>query len=171
MARALAEPTCRSSPYSRRGRRAARPVARRRIALPAPLADDRGSSIVEFIFTSTLVLIPMIYLVLAAGQIQAASYAAVGSADHAAKVFAASTEASAAEAYAHDVVGRTLRDFGIPAQQAQTTISCSPACLEPGSTVSVTVTVRVPLPLLPEGFTASVLTVDSAATQRVDRFG
>lgn len=132
---------------------------------------ERGSAIVEFIFTSTLVLIPMIYLVLAAGQLQAASYAAVGAADHAAKVFAASGQAAQAETNARDVVARTLADFGIAAGRGTTTIGCDPGCLEPGSTVSVSVSIQVPLPFLPDGFGASAFSVDSTATQRVDRFG
>ena len=132
---------------------------------------ERGSAIVEFIFTSTLILIPMIYLVLAAGQLQGASYAAVGAADHAAKVYAASEQPGEAEAQARDVVARTMQDFGIAASRSTTSISCDPACLEPGSTVSVLVVVQVPLPLLPDEFGVSAFSVDSSATQRVDRFG
>lgn len=134
-------------------------------------AAERGSAIVEFIFTSTLILIPMVYLVLAAGQLQGASYAAVGAADHAAKVFAVSDQAAQAEANARDVVSRTLDDFGIAPGLATTVIRCDPGCLQPGSTVSVSVGIQVPLPFLPEGFGASAFTVDSTATQRVDRFG
>lgn len=133
--------------------------------------NEEGSAIVEFIFTSTMIMIPMIYLVLAAGQLQGASYAAVGAADQAAKVFAASTQAGQADSHARDVVGRTLGDFGISAARSTTAISCTPACLEPGSTVTVSVHIQVPLPFLPEGFGTSVFSVDSTATQRVDRFG
>lgn len=132
---------------------------------------ERGSAIVEFIFTSTLILIPMIYVVLAAGQLQAASYAAVGAADQAAKVFAASTQIGQAEANAQDVVARTLNDFGIASGMSTTSISCDPGCLEPGSTVSVRVNIQVSLPLLPDGLNNSAFSVDSSATQRVDRFG
>lgn len=135
------------------------------------LTSERGSAMVEFIFTGTLILIPMVYLVLAAGQLQAASYAVVGAADHAAKVFATSTDTEQAESYARDAVVRTMNDFGIDPARATTSISCSPQCLKPGSTVSVTVDVRVPLPLVPPGVEASMVNVDSSATQRVDRFG
>lgn len=133
--------------------------------------SERGSAMVEFIFTSTLVVIPMVYLVLAAGQRQAASYAVVGAADHAAKVFATSTDIGQAESYARNAVARTMNDFGIDPARATTSISCSPECLEPGSTVNVTVNVRVPLLLVPPGVEASVADIDSSATQRVDRFG
>ena len=135
------------------------------------IADETGSAIVEFIFTSTLIIIPMIYLVLAAGQLQGASYAAVGAADQAAKVFAASEQPAQADTHARDAVSRTLSDFGIATSRSTTEIACTPACLEPGSTVTVAVRIQVPLPFLPESFGTSVFSVDSTATQRVDRFG
>ena len=51
----------------------------------------------EFIFASTVLLIPMVYLILAAGQLQGGSYAVVGAADHAAKVFAIAQTPAQAE--------------------------------------------------------------------------
>lgn len=131
--------------------------------------NEEGSAIVEFIFASTVLLIPMIYLILAAGQLQAGSYAVVGAADQAAKVFAIAENPAQARANAHHVVDRAMNNFGLSG--ANTSISCDQTCLTPGSIVTVEVSLRVQLPFISDYIDASVFTVDASSTQRVDRFG
>ena len=50
------------------------------MAHPGPpgvrLGDDRGSAVVEFVTLGVLLLVPLVYLVLAMGRVQAATYAA-----------------------------------------------------------------------------------------------
>lgn len=132
-------------------------------------AEDCGSAIVEFIFASTVLLIPMVYLILAVGQLQGGSYAVVGAADHAAKVFAAADNPAQARSDAHAVVRRTMNNFGYA--DARTSISCDKECLSPGSVVTVTVALDVPLPFVSDWAEVSAFTVDSSASQRTDRFG
>ncbi|WP_159611659.1 TadE/TadG family type IV pilus assembly protein [Glutamicibacter sp. JC586] len=131
--------------------------------------DDSGSAIVEFIFAATVLLIPMIYLILAASQLQAGSYAVVGAADQAAKVFAAADTPAQAQADAREAANRAMNNFGY--SSARTSISCDSTCLSPGSVVTVRVELDVPLPLVSDFLDASVFSVDSSASQRVDRFG
>lgn len=123
----------------------------------------------EFIFAATVLLIPMIYLILAASYLQAGSYAVVGAADQAAKVFAVSDTPVQAQSNAKETVSRAMNNFGYT--DAITTISCDAECLSPGSVVTVTVELDVPLPFVSEMIDASVFTVDAAASQRVDQFG
>lgn len=132
-------------------------------------ADERGSAIVEFIFASTVLLIPMVYLILAAGQLQGGSYAVVGAADHAAKVFAVAQTPAQARSDAHAAVRRTMASFGYA--NARTSISCDKECLSPGSVVTIRVELDVPLPFVSDWVEASAFTVDSSASQRTDRFG
>lgn len=134
-----------------------------------PDETEKGSAIVEFIFASTVLLIPMIYLILAAGQLQAGSYAVVGAADQAAKVFAVAENPMQARSHAHQVVERAMNNFGLAG--ADTDISCDKTCLSPGSVVTVRVSLRVQLPFISEYLDASVFTVDASSTQRIDRFG
>ena len=54
----------------------------------SPDANEDGSAAVEFVFLGVLLLIPLVYLILTAGQVQGAAYAMVGAAEHAAKVYA-----------------------------------------------------------------------------------
>ncbi|MBB5597896.1 Flp pilus assembly protein TadG [Neomicrococcus lactis] len=133
--------------------------------------DEEGSAVVEFIFLSIGLMIPIIYVILSVAQLQASSLAAIGAADHAAKVFVGAENEGEARARASSAVSTALTNMGVPAENATTSISCSEACLEPGSTVTVSVHINVPLPMLPEGVGASVMTTSSEATHRVDRFG
>ncbi|WP_313812247.1 hypothetical protein [Glutamicibacter sp.] len=131
--------------------------------------DQRGSAIVEFIFAATILIIPLTYLVFAVGALEAGSYAVVSAADQAAKVYAASGTPAQAEANAHSVISRAMRNFGF--EDAHSRIVCDPKCLEPGSVVTITVSLEVPLPVASDYFNVSVFTVDSTSAQRVDRFG
>lgn len=131
--------------------------------------DTNGSAIIEFIFAATVLIIPMIYLVLAAAALEAGSYAVVSAADQAAKVYAVSETPAQGQSNVRNVVHRAMSNFGF--SEAQSNIVCEPKCLEPGSIVTVTVSLAVPLPFISDYFDASVFTVDSTAAQRVDRFG
>lgn len=133
--------------------------------------SERGSSMVEFIFLGVLLLVPVTYLIISASQLQAASFAAVGAADHAARTFAtADTEAEGA-ARAKNAVDVALGNLAVDAHAATMAYRCSPSCLEPGSTVSVDVSIRVGLPFLPPGVDLEFGSSSSSATVRVDRFG
>lgn len=159
-----------------RGNRHERMVARR---APWPRMsarrgrDERGSAVVEFVFLGVLLLVPVVYLVLTVGRLQGGSFAVVGAADQAAKVYVDAPTPEDADARAREAVRVALADFGFSEEQAKVDIACSAACLAPGSTVAVVVSLDVPLPLIPAiaGTHASAATVDAAATQLVERFG
>ncbi|MCQ1999236.1 hypothetical protein [Arthrobacter zhaoxinii] len=132
--------------------------------------EEDGSAVVEFIFLGLLLLVPVVYLVITVGQVQAASFAVVGAADAAARVYAAAPDAVVAEQRAADAAELALSDFGLEADSMLVDVSCSDTCLVPGSTVTVSIRFEVPLPGLP--WTAgSPVVVDSESTQIVERFG
>lgn len=134
---------------------------------------EEGSAVLEFIFLGLLLLVPVVYLILTVGQLQGGSFAVVGAADQAAKVFVDADSPEQADARARQAALLALSDFGFDPGAVTTDISCSGECLAPGSTVTVSVQLRVPLPLIPTmpGLNTSAATVDSAATQLVERFG
>lgn len=146
---------------------------------PWPATDSRkrtseaGSAIVEFVFLGVLLLVPVVYFVLMVGQLQGGSFAVVGAADQAAKVFVDAPTPEEAEARALAAARIALSDFGFSEDQAAVDITCSAQCLAPGSNVTVVVRLDVPLPLIPAiaGSFPSAATVDAAATQVVERFG
>lgn len=134
-------------------------------------SEEHGSSMVEFIFLGVLLLVPVTYLIISASQLQAASFAAVGAADHAARTFAAADTEAEGAARARNAVEVALRNLNLDAEAATMAYRCSAACLEPGSIVSVDVSIRVGLPFTPPGVNLEFGKSSSSATVRVDRFG
>lgn len=135
---------------------------------------DEGSAVVEFIGASVLLMVPLVYLVLVLGQIQAAAFAADGAAREAARAMVTGPPEDR-DARSVAAVGLALADQGIdPAQAAGAlTVRCSAACTAPGSTVTVQVDLAVGLVGAPRAWTdrlpASVA-VSSVATGTVDRW-
>jgi hypothetical protein len=134
-------------------------------------AGESGSAVVEFVFLGTLLLVPVVYFVIAVGQVQGGSFAVVSAADHAAKVFAAAEEPGTAHGQAAHAALVSVQDFGFEAGDLTVSIGCgSGACLEPGSTVTVEVALDVPLPLM-SGIGMSFARVNSSATQIIEQYG
>ncbi|WP_285725422.1 hypothetical protein [Psychromicrobium xiongbiense] len=131
-----------------------------------------GSAVVEFVTLGTMLLIPLIYFILTVGQIQGGSYAVVGAADQAAKVYASARTADDAARQAEQAVALAMRDYGFPRENVAMAVHCAPKdCFAAGSMVTVTVSLKVPLPLIPFlGINSSVTTVDSTAAQVMGRF-
>lgn len=138
------------------------------------LRDEEGSAVVEFLSLAFILLIPLFYLLLFVSEVQAAAYGAVAAADQSAKAAVAQEQASA-PASVHAVARRTLKDYGVLADQYDVTVDCSPGdCLErqPGMVAQVRVRVEVPLPVVSGLFGVDVapVAVTSDARQRVPRF-
>lgn len=133
---------------------------------------QEGSAVLEFVFLAVLLMVPVAYLVLALGQLQGGAYAVVGAADQAAKVFVAQNDEASARTAAEQAVAMAVADMGFDAQRARLEISCSAACLAPGTTVHARVTLSVPLPLVAgiPGLGRSAATVDAQASALVGRF-
>ena len=114
-------------------------------------SGDEGSSIIEFLGLAVVLLIPLVYLVLTLGRLEAATFAAEGAARDAARTFVVADGSDEGTQRAIAAVGIALRDQGFdddPAQVLTLTCSTSP-CLAPGSDVAARVDVRVPLPFVP----------------------
>ncbi|WP_457950648.1 hypothetical protein ACTAQI_08860 [Pseudarthrobacter sp. alpha12b] len=135
------------------------------------LNHEQGSAVVEFTLLALLLMVPLVYFVITVGQIQGGSFAVVGAADQAAKVYVAQPDASTAEAAAEKAVALALSDFGHQADRASMTTTCNPAdCQAAGSTVTVTVNLSVPLPFIPFAEGLSATEVEASSTQLVGRY-
>lgn len=122
----------------------------RRLVQRRAARGDEGSAVVEFVAVTVILLVPLVYLVLVVGRLQAATFAAEGAAREAARVFVASDEPADAAPRAMTAAGIALDDQGLPDDPAEVlSIACSAACLTPGSEVTVDVRLRVPLPFVP----------------------
>jgi Flp pilus assembly protein TadG len=133
---------------------------------------ERGSAVVEFTFLALLLMVPLVYFIITVSQIQGGSFAVVGAADQAAKVYVAQPDAATAQAAAEQAVAIALADFGHPADGARVATTCSPDCHAAGSAVTVTVSLTVSLPFLPfsNDFRLSASEVEASSTQLVGRF-
>ena len=134
---------------------------------------ERGSAVVEFTFLSVLLMVPLVYFIITVGQLQGGSFAVVGAADQAAKVFVAQPDAAAGRAAAEQAVLLALADHGHAASHARVETSCAPAdCMAAGTAVTVTVHLTVPLPLVPfsEVLNLNAGQLSASATQLVGRF-
>lgn len=134
---------------------------------------EQGSAVVEFTFLALLLMVPLVYFVITVGQIQGGSFAVVGAADQAAKVYVAQPDGTTAQAAAEQAVAVALADFGHQPEEASVATSCNPTdCQAAGTAVTVTVTLAVPLPFVPfnDGFRLAASEVQASSTQLVGRF-
>lgn len=134
---------------------------------------ERGSAVVEFTFLALLLMVPLVYFIITVGQIQGGSFAVVGAADQAAKVFVAQPDAASGQAAAEQAAMIALADFGHDASAARVSTRCDPAdCQAAGTAVTVTVSLTIPLPFVPfnDDFKLQASEVEASSTQLVGRF-
>ena len=118
---------------------------------------ERGSAIVEFLGVALVLLLPVVYLVLTAGRLQAATFAVEGASREAARAFVTAPSADDGARLAEAAVRLALDDQGFRPGGDVLTISCSATpCLEPGAEVVARVKFEVPLPLVPSFVRAAV---------------
>ena len=136
---------------------------------------EEGSAIVEFLGAALLLLVPVVYLVLVLGRLQAAAFAVDGAAREAARAMVTAADAAQAEARAVAAIGLALEDQGLPADAdaATLTVVCEATCLTPGSSLTATVQVDVVLPGVPSWLDQAVpmrVPVSASATASVDDY-
>lgn len=129
---------------------------------------------VEFLGVALILLIPLVYLVVTLGRVQAGAFAAEGAAREAVRAMVAAESSSAGAARAETAVRIALTDQGFGRDAGVLTLECSASpCLTPGGTVGAVVRVEVPLPLLPDvarGWVPLSVPVEAARTGTVDRY-
>nr|WP_284987005.1 hypothetical protein [Arthrobacter sp. fls2-241-R2A-172] len=138
-----------------------------------PSGAQEGSAVVEFIFLALLLMVPVFYFVVTVGQLQGGSFAVVGAADQAAKVYVAQSNPAGAQRAAEQTVLVALKDYGYTPEQASFEVSCDrPDCSSAGATVSVVVHLDVPLPMMPfaDAGQLTASRVSATATQVVGRY-
>ncbi len=133
-----------------------------------------GSAIVEFIFLAVLMMVPLFYLVMVLGRLQAGAYSVSAAAREAGRAYVTAPVPAQAPARALSAAGLAFADQGF-AQEGTIKISCDGApCLRPDGRVKVTATVSVPMPLVPAFFAGIVpmqVPVEASHVVTVDRFG
>lgn len=134
---------------------------------------EEGSAVVEFTFLGLLLMVPVVYFIVTVGQIQGGSFAVVGAADQAAKVYVLQEDVHSAAAAAEQAAAVALADHGHDSDHATVSIACDREdCLSAGTAVTATVRIRVQLPLLPfaDSLRLDAADLSATATQIVGRF-
>lgn len=114
---------------------------------------ERGSAVIEFSWLALLLLVPLVYVMLGVFDVQRASYGATAATRAAGRAFVivpAGLTEDDARGRAFEAARVAMKDQGIEIGPGDLTISCEPECLQPGSTVTVQLDYRVPLPFIPE---------------------
>jgi hypothetical protein len=110
---------------------------------------QRGSSLVELTVLTVVLLIPVVYLMVTALDMQRGAYAVAAAARAGARAYnIADGSPTAAMTTAVDLA---LSDQHALPWKTGVQLNCSPpGCRQPGSFTTVRVDVRVPLPLIPD---------------------
>lgn len=136
---------------------------------------EQGSAIVEFVWLGLLLLLPLVYVLVTAFEVQRASYGASSASRAAARAFVLAPDQPSAYDRARRAAAVALGDQGLGDKRADVTITCRPEparCLSPGSVVTVVVAATQPLPLAPEvmGDARPQVTVDSRHSEPYGTF-
>jgi len=119
-----------------------------------PVRNESGTAIVEFVWLAILLIVPLLYVVLAAFDTQRTAYAASAAARSAGRAFVTSPDHASAHHRAQSAARLAFHDQRLE-ESPRLRISCRPdphACLTPGSVVVAEVRSSVALPLLPAIF-------------------
>ena len=142
--------------------------------------EDRGSASLEFLTAGVLLLVPLVYLVLALGAVQAGAFAVEGAARSAARVAVLAAgdrqDADAADvrAAAERAARTVLTDADLDGAAASVHLTCAPtgSCVQAGARVHVRVAASIVLPFVPDLFGVALgsVRVEGVATQSVSKF-
>lgn len=136
---------------------------------------DGGSALVEFCVLAVLLLVPVVYLVVTLGRLQAASFAAQGAAREAGRAFVTAQDEASGRDRADAAALIAFADQGFDDPRAiRVDVDCSgDPCLRPDGRVSVHTTLQVLLPAVPrlvDRFVPTRIEVDARHVATVDRF-
>lgn len=132
--------------------------------------DERGSGVVEIVWLGLLLLLPLLWIVLSAAEVQRGSFGVSGAARAAARAFALAPDDATGARRAEAVARQALADQGLREVPVRVVVTCTPyphACHRGTSVVTVRVESAVTLPLLPDVLGAGTPTFRLSAEQSV----
>ncbi|MDQ1697838.1 MAG: hypothetical protein QOJ03_3191 [Frankiaceae bacterium] len=135
---------------------------------------DAGSALVEFTWLAILLMIPLVYVVLAALSVQRAAFAQTTAAREAARAYATASSDAEGERRAEAAVALAMHDQGVAWTPTDRVILCGGCAFEPGSTFTVDLHMVVPLPFVPHWMCgdrcAAGIPVSAHHRERIDCF-
>lgn len=136
--------------------------------------DEAGSALVELVWLGILLLIPLVWIIVSAFQVQAGAFAVTGAARAAGRAYALAPTDTEGRRGAEAAARQALSDQGLD-QDVDVAISCTPYphhCHSGTSVITVVVSSRVDLPLMPSflGADAPSFALDSTHTVPIGQF-
>lgn len=142
----------------------------------ARACGDAGNAQVEFLGVALVLILPVLYLALTLGRIQAATFAVEGAAKESARAFVTADSVADGQVRAGVATSLALSDQGfddvLPSDVLELSCSSDP-CLAPGSEVVAVVQYDVGLPFVPSGIRSWVplsIPVRAVHSSPVDRY-
>jgi hypothetical protein len=111
--------------------------------------DDAGSALVEFVWLTVLLMVPLVYVVLSALSVQRDAFGLTAAARDAGRAYATAGSDALGEQRAEEAVALAMHDQGVPWHTTGRVVECGPCSYAPGSTFTVNLRSRVALPLVP----------------------
>ena len=136
------------------------------------LRGDSGNAMLEFAFLGVLLLVPLVYAVVTALDVQKGAYAVTAATRDAGRVYVREGADRAAYRDAFAAARLAMRDQGLDLTRKQLRITCEfTPCATAGGVVHVTIDSWVGLPLLPRfGQNAARIAVHGRHDEVVDCF-
>jgi Flp pilus assembly protein TadG len=146
-------------------------VVRARQHAVRSLKDDAGNAVLEFVVLATFLMVPLIYIIIAVGQVQGSAYGVTEATREAGRAFVGAATSVDASRQACTAATVALRNQ-IPTPfdcASQLHVSCvsDAGCsggLVPGETVRVEIDLTVAMPFLPTSVFGHSLSVHVHAT-------
>ncbi|WP_240044553.1 hypothetical protein [Nocardioides albidus] len=139
------------------------------------MSEERGSGLVEMVWLTLLLLLPLLWIVLSVFEVQRGSFGVSGAARAAARAYALAPNDVAGEERARAVARQALADQGLPEAPVDVTVTCTPYprnCHTGTSVITVRVASAVDLPLLPDlfGLGRPTFALDAEETVPIGRY-
>lgn len=136
---------------------------------------QRGSGLVEMVWLSLILLLPLLWIVLSAFEVQRGSFGVSGAARAAARAYALAPNDLAGHERAVAVARQALADQGLDDAPVSVRVTCTPYprnCHRGTSVITVRVDSAVDLPLLPDvlGGGAPTFRVSSVHSVPIGRY-
>ena len=134
---------------------------------------DEGNALVEFVYLSVILMVPLVYVLITVFFLQRASFGTTEAVRQAGRAYARAGDVDEAERRGTLAASLALKDQGITEDVMPTFTCLGGPCLSQGSRVRVTLTYRVRLPVLGAVFgrgSGGTIPVTATHTEYVDVF-
>lgn len=128
-----------------------------------------GSALVELTWLGLLLMIPLVYVIVSVITVQRSAFGATEAVRAAGRAFVLAPDVATARARSYAAARLAMNDQGVGLAPSDLTFRCLPtpgSCLQPGSSVEVSLELKVGLPLVPALFGGSVASFSVAAAHR-----